>query len=279
MKIGVFATGGYTETGGLKSFLHRIAPPDTWEWCCPPVLKPGPRVGPTAAPQPEFSGLTGEALVTVVVHRLREFHRRQFDAILLVDDADCRFRCKDCGSPCEDRRFEGRPCRAEDAQYTRAREWLADLTTRAREAAEQPSLTVFTLLASPEVEAWFIADWERGFGAHLAGPWAGALRHAIDREINRQSERGQIESYGIGRVDGSCKHKLSSDIQHLLATLKAPSGADDTRRPRYGKALDGSYLLKRIDPTIVAERCPRLAGSTLRQLRLATLGQAPGSWP
>lgn len=278
MRIGVFATAGYTEVGGLKPFLHRLAPPETWTWCFPPISKPGPRPG--AVPTPAaFNGLTGEALVEAALERLRRYHRGALDAVLLVDDADCRFRCDDCGRPCGHERYREVECRFEDAQRSRAVEWHSRLVERVREAMAQPALPVVTLLASPEIEAWLVADWDRGFGAFLPGPWADALRHWLDTRLIGQGARGLIEGYGAGLADGSCRHKLSADLQEQLAVMACPAGAREEQRPRYSKAVDGGWMLARLDPAVVAQRCPRLAAPALRQLRALTAGQPAGPWP
>jgi hypothetical protein len=91
VRIGWFATGGHTEVGGLQRFLERIDDGPRWVRCFPAVQKPGPKLG-RAAPAPSDEGITGADLGARMLKLIRERHQPgEFDAYLLVDDADCRF--------------------------------------------------------------------------------------------------------------------------------------------------------------------------------------------
>jgi hypothetical protein len=71
---------------------------------------------------------------------------------------------------------------------------------------------------------------------------------------------------------GSCTKKLSNEIRSVLADPDVAQLAqlpDGRRCPEYSKSVDGALLLGRLDPDIVAKRCPKYFGPGLDELRAA----------
>jgi hypothetical protein len=227
IRIGYFCTAGHTEAGGIDRFLRRIdeGTDVRWERCFPAVQKPGPKLHRPAPKQGE--GTTGERLVAEMLARLGKYHRTgskdALDVVLFIDDADCR--------------FEGDPAKLVA--------WTAEHTEAVRSAIGTPSTPFIVLFASPEIEAWFLADWEQGFGheyAHLCGE-EKHLRSHVDALLGEAA--GNIEHYGGGYVNGACANKLSEKLQALVLRLGET----------YSKRTHGQDMLRRIRPAKVAEVC------------------------
>ncbi len=247
MRVGYFCTGGHTETGAMDVFLRRLNPAVTWVRCFPPVAKPAPKLG-RARPEPraDETGVTGDGLARKMVERLERFHRGAgaFDAVMLIDDADCR--------------FGGAAREGYEA-------WLLGLTADVRAATGVTELPFIALLASPEIEGWFVADWAQTFGREAClQPIEHALHRRVRALLGEAGCEDQVEGYGCPRQAQGCTHKLSSRIQEEIAML-APA---DARTPcQYSKRLQGATMLERLDPEALAERCRIYYRDAWRQIR------------
>ena len=228
MTIGYFCSAGFTETGGMGRFLARINPDIEWKRCFPAVNKPGPKLGAKPVPRPADQGATGRDLERRMMGRLRRYHPcpdPENDGFLLIDDADCRF------------------CDASDAEIEASRE---DLAARVAECTGRP---FFRLLASPEIEAWLVSDWEEGFGRQYAN-FAQRLRARLRNEVLDGETWEEVENFGCPLQNGTCARKLSREIETLVELL-----AQDGQR--YSKRTDGVEMLRRIRPDRVSQRCRR----------------------
>ncbi|MEZ4314632.1 MAG: hypothetical protein R3F14_41995 [Polyangiaceae bacterium] len=121
------------------------------------------------------------------------------------------------------------------------------------------------LLASPEIEAWFIADWEEGFGrqfSRLAGPVDSTERKHLRAHVEELlgGPPNAVESYGGGLSNGACAHKLSDKLASLLTLLGG----------EYSKRTHGQDMLLRVRPNKVAEVCTTYFSPALRDLKRAT---------
>jgi len=245
MRAGYFSTAGWTETGGLGSFLTKLRADVEWHRCFPAVNKPAPKLGRVvAAPIPTQAGTTGEPLISAMVDRLRSFwsgDRCPFDFLLVVDDADCR--------------FEDLPAFAV---------WKEQVQQRVRDALGR-DVPVFTLLASPEIEAWMVSDWDESFGRQY-GHLAWALRRHVGLCILGGQPLNTIESFGARRPAGGCDRKLSRELEDALAGVGACACGSQanlaTAGRRYRKRLDGVEMLQRIRPPQVRDQCPAYFGPT-----------------
>ena len=244
MKIDLFCTGAYTEIGGLSSFLERTLAGDgaavEVSRRFPAVTKPGPRID-AAAPAARHSGVTGPALVQWMTEILGAYGT-EADLIVLADDADCRW-CPD------------------HAAWVR---WQAEVQ-HAVEAAVGRRIQVVTLLASPEVEAWFVADWTRGFQS-LMRDRVGDI-HAATKNVIGVAPPAGVEEFGCPQVNGACSTKLSDALTAALAA----------REIRYSKRVDGPVMLRSLAADRVAEHCPIYFRRALADLRDCVRGRAPQS--
>ncbi|MCB9765039.1 MAG: DUF4276 family protein [Alphaproteobacteria bacterium] len=247
--VGYFCTKSYTEVGGIQALLQKINPRVRWQRCFPAVLKPGPKPGRLALPLGDQDmGATGESLIRRMEQRLRDHYRgAALDALLLIDDADCRF----CG---------------DDPPKSQA-EAIEALTRRARTALGRDDIPVFALFASPEVEAWLLADWDRSFGAdhpHLSH----TLRHHLAQRLTPHWPA--TEGYGCPELrGGGCTTKLSEVLQDVMADPATYAWAKldpakDGRR--YSKKVDGALMLQRVRPERISEHCSLFFAPVARQL-------------
>lgn len=213
----------------MHRFLRQI---DTgvdvsWERCFPAVRKPGPKPA-LGRPAPKHKeGLSGARLTGEMLDRLARFHRTgttgALDVVVFLDDADCR--------------FEGDP--------EKLAAWTTSQTEAVRAATGQASIPFVAMFASPEIEAWFLAHWEQGFGLEYRHLMTGDKPLRAHVEALLGGAVGTVESYGGGFVNGGCADKLSEKLRALLTRL----GAD------YSKRTNGQDMLLRIRPEKVAEVC------------------------
>jgi len=240
MRIGYFCTAGYTEMGGIKQFLAKIRADVEWERCFPAVEKPAPKLNrPFPEPRREDSGATGQDLVDRMLERLRKYHsgiQCNLDIVLLIDDADCRFK----DSP---------------GSFSR---WVARCRERVREATQKEAVEFVALLASPEIEAWLLTDWEEGFGREYHG-LEPLLLHHLEANLLGTRPWAAIEDYGGQATGGSCEEKLSEDIQKAFSDLIAAAlaGSIDEATCFYSKAVHGPRMLQRIRPDELCAACSR----------------------
>ncbi|MRG94243.1 hypothetical protein [Polyangium spumosum] len=265
IRIGYFCTGGQTELGArtlesgvreltaIDAFLRKISPEIAWERAFPAREKPGPKHKPGSAPasfkHPSASGVTGRTLERTMRERLEKYYRGadcKFDAIVLIDDADCRFR--------------------DDAHR---KSWLEEREQEVRESTARPELPFVALLASPEVESWLLADWEEGFGQEYDSIQVNFCR-ALEQELLGERPWVRVEAFG-GPFDpqkGSCTRKLSTEIQKVLERLAMEKGeAADRRTYTYSKRENGPDMLRRIRPDKAAETCRLMLRPAILALR------------
>lgn len=254
VKIGFFCSGGHTELGARSSVydprplaavdavVRKIDPRLEWVRLFPARTKPGPKLGRVSLRDDSDGGVTGSALTTTMFARLRTHHGdrsiREVAAIVLIDDADCRF-----------------------ATLEALAAWEAALERQVRELTSRPALLFIALLASPEVEAWLIADWNEGFGQQYA-PIQPRLAAALARpEHLGPRPWTQIERFGhpYDAARAACSRKLSEELQQVLRTLLVTPST-------YSKREQGPDMLRRIRPHVVADVCRLIFAPALRRI-------------
>lgn len=226
IRVGYFCTAGHTEAGGMQAFLDRVDHTHAvWDRCFPAVSKPGPKLQ-RAAPKAK-EGLTGQNLVREMLHRLEMFHRPgmpgALDLVVFIDDADCRF----------------------EGDTAKFQAWIAERHREVSAAAQNDELPFIALFASPEVEAWFLADLEQGLGREYEKLATGGKPLRAHVELLLGGPMATVESFGGGFVNGSCANKLSERFQSLI----------DRLGDRYSKRSQGQDMLRRIRPEKVAAVC------------------------
>lgn len=187
----------------------------------PVIRKPGPRPG---VKLPGY-GKTGKSLINEIKERLSIALSKdgKCDAILVIDDLDCH---------------------NETIQKDRFIKTINSLK-RSKEIEK------FIAFASPELEAWIIADWDNSVARHY--DFRGRhnqMRHWLSTVKNVSF--ASPESFGIyNQTRDTCEEKLSNAI--IESTMRTE---EDRKCSRYSKALHTPELLLHIDPLVVKDKCP-----------------------
>ena len=232
MKIGYFCTAGYTETGGIKQLLEKINPNVRWERCFPAVDKPYLARGRmNSTPIASHNGVTGGELVRMMHERLSRYYKNSdYDGFLLIDDLDCRFPSN----------------LAEGINL-----FVENQTAEVQVSLGKP-VNFYVLFASPEIEAWFIADWNNSFAKQYPGTIAFNLKQIISNYLLKDYWDNNLELYGGNFVNNSCESKISSEIQDIFSEV----GVDaDGNAYSYSKRIEGVDMLRRIEPERVSIKC------------------------
>lgn len=254
-RIACFFTCAYAESGGIQSFLRRINNTYDFQQCLP--NKTIKKKGSPKIINQSINGLTGTKLLDKVCDILSKKSEDYslFDGILVEDDLDDRFYG------------------ISDEEIS---DYCSNIVNNIRLAVGVVDIPVYILFAAPELESWFIADWNNGFkylctksnvfdDVSLAGReyFAIHLKKYIENRI-LADKKDCIERFG--HVNG-CYVKLSEKIQEAFAyevknelskipTTHIITEILESRKIRYSKKLHGEIMLKNINPTVVAEKCP-----------------------
>ena len=260
-RIACFFTCGYTERKGMKQFLRKINP----ELNLNPVFPVQERRGRRPNQTDLIDGSTGEELLARIYQYLEQHPEKMkgCDAVLIEDDLDGKFyRERIPGDP-GSRVVDKTPEYTEHCEAVRA---------KVREkAGRDETLPVILFHASPEVETWFLADWENSFGRVYQD--LDVLKHEENQYfstrfrpyLRREVLDGyQDEPERYGWFDGTYR-KLSSEIIQSLehwkiglaeerTTFSRAVGLND--RLRYSKQTHGGHMLAELDPDSVQRNCP-----------------------
>lgn len=241
-KIGCFITGAWTEAGAMSIFLKKINSDFEYIQCFP--NKPKYKKGLDG----KFNGLTGEALIEEVYRRLELYKSEYMDysAIIIEDDLDCRFHDKS-------------PKEIDDYKNQIRQTILGKLGK---------DIPVIFLYASPEIETWFICDWNNSFvQVYKNNFFCHQLKKYLDDKVIREYWQKGIENFGM--IDGKYT-KLSDSLQHAVVNgvkdeiLKLyPNGKlppekkciIDDRSLIYSKKIHGDRMLRSINPDNFLEQC------------------------
>lgn len=240
MVVWVFAGGGETEIKGFIPFLEK-------HFGChfirkaPIKQKPGPR--PTRGESPkkkEYSigyGKTGQSLAEQIRIQLENafLTHDTCDLILVLDDLDCH-----------------------DEQQRE--QMFIEVTDRFPQTMNIPKFVAF---ASPEIEAWIIADWDNSLAKHLdfrekheAMRWWLSSKRAVS--FSQPENFSEYDSY-----KNACKEKLSEAIiEASIEYAQERIVIDEDGKPsakydvRYSKGIHTPALLGQINADIVSNKCP-----------------------
>ena len=267
-RVACFFTGGYSELNAMKSFLKKANDKVHLIQLCPI----GDRRSKSQIRDRHIdniinchSGLTGIALTNFVLEFIskKRFLEEEYDAILIEDDKDDRFLkpLPNGMATFDDEKWE---------------EYKLNTITAIREAGVD--IPVIFILAAPEVETWFISDWDNGFGQVFKDDFTREqnayfsvmFRRFINQSILTDQYRDSIEEYGY--FDGVYK-KLSEEIQRSLNTIDfLDSYKPDVTHPKphYSKRTHGEIMLQRLNPSQVAKHCTLFLKNGLLQLQALT---------
>jgi len=249
----LFLTCGYTEAGEMQTFLRKMNPALEFKQYLPNKTKK--KKGMEKVVSSQICGLTGSNLLHKTYEILRR-HREEISecvAILIEDDLDNRFYGWS------------------DEQINA---YLEGVQKSVRNAVNC-EIPVFILYAAPEIESWFIADWDHGFG-YLYGYsdvdfgikkarryFAEQLKAFIKSEILKDYH-DDIENYGM---DGGKYVKLSDELQEgirhgvkaYIAKLPHTNSAyvEQIMRSRaiaYSKKEHGGVMLRELVPERIEQK-------------------------
>lgn len=263
-RVACFITGGYTESGALKIFLKKINPYINFEQVCPNNVRKRKGVVPQKLTR-EVSGLTGASLVDYMYDRLRKEKNRfqGYDAVLLEDDLDGRYFCF--------RREGDNESKIVDKTeiFLKRKEEIDHQVRTFLEKDE--AFPVIQLYASPEIESWFLTDWDQSFG-RIYGPevvgclsqnensfFTNRFRKYVSEEILGEY-RYCIEKYGYfnatyRKLSDELIHGLRGNFKVRMHELDNPiaNGISENKDLYYSKNLHGDLMLREISPEQVAK--------------------------
>ncbi len=256
-RIACFFTGGYTELNAMRGFLRKINPQADYIQLCPTGKRRSKKdiMGRHIdVMDPEQNGLTGKALLDHMLSFLdsNRFREEGYDAILIEDDRDDRFLSL---------RSDG------SSRIDRAAWEKFQQDVRSQVERYAPGIPVLFILAAPEVESWFIADWEHGFGQVFRSFFSrsapqyyhffqGKLRRYVNETILTSCYQDRIEEYGYF---DSVYRKLSAQLQAALAEEALFEGYPGEEEPpalSYSKRTQGEDMLWALEPQQVLRHCP-----------------------
>ena len=250
-RIACFFTAGYTELNAMKDFMKKINNTVEYIQLCPTRARRNKeQIRNRHSNQIDQNGITGEALINYIIDFVGKscFQEEEYDAILIEDDKDNRFlTLQSDGGAVHDKTA-----------------WIEFKSKVRKRLGERcPDLPVIFFFAAPEVEAWFLADFEHGFGSIYRSRLSTQqnklfqvqFRKYINEKILTDKYRDCIEQYGF--FDGVYR-KLSEQLQNALNEtdfLDTYSGKPEYQSIRYSKKIQGEAMLRSIEPEIIEPKC------------------------
>ncbi len=221
MVVWVFSGGGEAELQGLILFLEKNFTQHRFERKTPIKPKPGPRPGINAL------GKTGVDLEKQINYYLPlALNSGSCEFLLVLDDLDCHS-------------LEQRSQFFKNAVM----EIMGDHQSK-----------ILTVFASPEIEAWLVADWDNSFKKDIdLGKYEVNIRRELIQKYNQSNpnQYSQIdypESFSFLDTDkNTCHQKLSEIIRDIVLQV---SGIHFSKKEHSGR------MLKNISASRVCERCP-----------------------
>lgn len=250
-KIACFFTGGYTELTSMKIFIRKINTNVELIQLCPAKKRASSsqiKNRHTESINKSHSGLTGNDLIDFIKNLIQKpvFQNEDYDAILIEDDKDNRFM----------------EILSDGTANLNLSEWDSFKNLVIKQLHEIcPNIPIIFLFSAPEVEAWFLADWDNSFAkiykndlkAGKNSHFEVVFRKYINDNILTKRYRDSIESYGYFE---SKYKKLSEEIQNALKSAELwESISQAETNIHYSKKKHGSTMLENINPEIVLHHC------------------------
>lgn len=255
-KLACFFSGGYTEAAGyMQLFLGRINDEYDYIQCLPNSTRK--RKGDLRKLEDDINGITGDNLLEKVYEKLEksyiknEITKGAFEGVLIEDDLDGRFEGKNW-------------------------EEINDFEGKIRKKIEMilgKKVPVYFIYAAPEIESWFISDWENGFGYFFNNTlklpkgftesdrktFAIHLKADIKKKLLKN---GKIAIEEYAHSQGKYR-KLSKDLEYLIEKRNGEEINNKERKEDfdfgkgfyYSKRIHGPFILKYINPDKVKEKC------------------------
>lgn len=266
-KIACYITGGWTECGYMTHFLEKINSSYDYRQRFPQKNK-----GKKGRKLFNVNGETGSALISYVYEDVRKYKEElnQYVAILIEDDMDDQFF------------LDSKTGR----DYGLIEKRKAEIQDKIQDIMQKPDIKVFFLYALPEIEAWFIADWENTFGAEYKNTlsnineyFSTTFRKFVKTNVlTEKFEFDEIENYGYITLQyQKLSDKLIQSFQeYSYATKSYKNNNDYDRRINelikknkitYSKKAEGINMLRRLEPDKVAVSCRHYFSKAYAELR------------
>ena len=268
-KIACYITGGWTECGSMTRFLGKVNCNIDYRQRFPErtIGKKG-----KSRRTLKIQGETGDALLKIAYEDMRKHSEelRSFAAILLEDDLDNQFFTEDKSS----------------RDYEALEKRKLEITDEIRKILNKNDMPVFFLYAIPEIEAWFIADWENTFGEeykvhlkHMNLYFSTTFRkYVLNNVLTDAHSVEDVENYGY--FGGEYK-KISDEL--IGAFQQYSLEKDEMKNNRmyngiinqliknnklqYSKREEGVNMLNRLLPEKVASVCQHYFSKTYMELK------------
>lgn len=275
MLIWLFAGGGTTEYRGLVKLLQKEFPDYHFERQLPyrtqkPIGKPNRVVSTVQSTAESVRSTTDSDLLKAISERLsflltrksleeRLLKKSLCDAILVIDDLDCR---RWDGSVCNEIQSPGflqiqnhyvqQVTLSLDKAKNPLDEWMKN---RLDEVQFNPQIIVG--FASPEIESWIIADWGNCHHRDFPEDQWDRMRRWLGHKDRAQAQVDfkNPELYGgFNAQKGVCQVKLSKQI--VEASIQAQIPQEVPQPSPYNKGRHSSDLLEKISGQRVQKICP-----------------------
>lgn len=254
-RIACFLTCGYTEAGAMQAFLRKMNGNYEYKQYLP--NKTVKKKGDPKTISPEISGLTGSALLEKVYTIIKNHKAEiaQCSGILIEDDLDGRFH----------------------GMATSDIERYNDSIKKEIYSIIEDHVPVFLLYASPEIESWFIADWDNGFGyiynfsgcvTDMETSAKMFFTHHLKRFINLyilKEYSNDIESYGYFnqvyyKLSDQIIEAIQTGVKEYISVLpninkRYSEQIVSSRDLYYSKKLHGDRMLRNLEPSVIANKC------------------------
>ena len=251
-RIACFFTGGYTEVNAMKVYLSKVNGNVDYIQLCPVgTRKSRLSIKTRSTIAAEQSGLTGPSLIDFVLTQIKDekyhFSDEQYDAILIEDDKDNRFLSK----------LQDGTADIDIAEWQTHKQNVTNSIH-----AFYPGIPVLFIYAAPEIEAWFLADWNNSFAkvykterilsTTLNETFSIRFHQHINNHIVTTRYKNALESYGYF---GGTYRKLSEEIQKALGDNDFLKDQPCHQPVHYSKRTHGELMLEEIDPEKVCQVC------------------------
>ena len=233
MKVYYAHGGGYTELGGMKTFLLKINGELSYERVFPAVeKKPKPKKKPNKMEikiKSEDSGVSGTGqLFKKLLEKLKKkkLDGEEISILVVIDDTDCRL--------------------SDEVAYKQFLQSVEDFKRRATEIYKD--LKIIFIWVEPEIEKWFCLDMTNCFPRN---------KPCGDRDFHRKLfDLLEKYSYEYDFNKDSCSEKFSEKFKEVLNECGL----------FYSKRNDGSEYLKKVNPSKIEEE-DKFAAKGIRELK------------
>ena len=268
-KIACYITGGWTECGYMTHFLEKMN--DCYDYR---QRFPQKNIGKKGKAKKKFKieGQTGNSLLKYVYDDIRKYKDElsKYAAILIEDDMDDRFFLET----------------KESRDYELIEQRKSEIQNEIRNIIQNPNIKVFFLYALPEIEAWFISDWENTFGVeykkvlyNLNDYFSTTFRkYVLNTVLTEKYPLDEIENYGyITSEYQKLSDKLIDSFReysYCSESFKSNKKYNDNinelirkNKITYSKKVEGINMLRRLEPDKVAIFCNHYFSKAYAELK------------